>query len=145
MGCSNKIDLPLKRTMVLLHMISHICFLVTGNAIKLRKLDIKGVSPCQVSTQNLVRAPLPTLKPINLSNFSQPLLICFQRLTPYGPLTTLVDQPNPKTHFPFITLLHKASLSKPNLHSHFPGRASMKTLKLRTAGQLSPHSDKGSK
>ena len=67
----------------------------------------------------------------NMKKKGYPQLIFFHKPTPYGPKTDLVHQP-PHTYpyFISITCLQRASLSIPNLHSHFPRKASLKSLTL---------------
>ena len=52
------------------------------------------------------------------------------RLTPKGLVTFFVHQP-PQIfpYFASITLLHKASVSMPYLHNHFPSKVELKLLK----------------
>ena len=98
------------------------------------KAPFKDLSPHQQSCQNLTLFPSPTTKAQCWKKLSQPRLINFQTLTPYGPLPNSEHQPPHKLpYFASTTNLHKASLSEPYRHNHFPRRAVLKLLKSRMA------------
>ena len=93
------------------------------------ELTARDVSPHQQSCQNFTLDPSPISNRMWREKEGHPRLKFFHKPTPYGPLVGLVHQlPHPQPYFIAITCLHRAALSIPNLHSHFPSRASLKSL-----------------
>ena len=87
-----------------------------------------------------IKKETPKYTEYNSRNFKKPCLIYFKKLTLKEPDTELEHQPphppSPQISQPFFTsisLLHNASLSNPNLHSHFPNKTSLECLKLLIA------------
>ena len=112
-----------------IHKLSHTSLLISAKSKQFRIDDCKR---CLTTLTVLPkRHPKPILNIIyNVVRKRRPSLTnIFHKLTPYGPLTNLVHQPPLiQPYFTFITCLQRASFWIPNLHSHFPSKAALKSL-----------------